>query len=1010
MADDKVTALLRDALGMDDVSDFMSALQALPKEELGGYLQAVLADEATATQIATLMGAAADPAAAVPAAARDASPKFYVKPDLEDDEPFAAGRGKKKGGSKHAPSSERGASSALVGGASVTRSKPSGKAGKEKKSISSLDSLQNALRPGRHPCSCNARRHALIANCLACGKVICEQEGVGPCLFCGSDPDEPTASEHAFPEGSAERAAAEERARVFKNRLLDFDRTSAKRTTVIDDQVDYYASAASDAWLSQAEKEQAARAMQAREDEKERRRKELTLTLDFESQTIVRTRQGDDELGGDTRDADGPCMAPTVGGSGEARTAAAHGAADSKGGGKGGGKGGNKGGGKGVGKGGSRDKLLASEMALRTCSADYVGGEESAEAEATGSGGGMRASDLDLVNPSLTERPLFVSAKAKASRPVDGPKGGEIAGDLHEQAMSQGLQYSVRRVQHDDDNVWLQQILGTAAQRGGGDDRDGDQLRKMAEESQERRRRADNASGRLAAPPTPAQSLNSAAVATTATDDDDDEDVSADGRQFCMSMHQPWASLLVAGIKRVEGRNWPTDHRGRLWIAATAREPTELEIATVEQQCMAHYSGVHAKTEADRYEQVMAMQEQVHSFPAFPTSYPQSALLGCVTVTECLSNAEYTAVHPTGEGNSSEFVFVCTNARTLTVPMRISGQHKIYALPQEIASAARSALRPKGATWDARPTGPPLTTSKASAGGTSRPPPGLSQGPPGLSAGPPGLSAGAAPFTPGGGGGKEAKFDLHGDAARGGDVPRAPAALGLRADRRKGLTVLQDGMVLLRGALDPHVQQAVIDLVREISLSEAGFYTPKTRGGSMHLQMMCLGKHWNPVNGRYEERRSNVDNMPTPALPPALWEIVKSAAETASEACASVPSISPGVCLVNHYTHSGRLGMHQDRSEQADTLRRGSPVVSISIGDACEFGYSDSRPEEVDAALAALGGGDKVKSVRLDSGDVLIFGGPSRMLFHGVNKIFPNHRPKGLVLAPGRLNLTFREL
>ena len=58
---------------------------------------------------------------------------------------------------------------------------------------------------------------------------------------------------------------------------------------------------------------------------------------------------------------------------------------------------------------------------------------------------------------------------------------------------------------------------------------------------------------------------------------------------YCLSMHQPWASLLVAGIKRVEGRPWPTDHRGRLWIASTAREASPLEVATLEQRSHHHH-------------------------------------------------------------------------------------------------------------------------------------------------------------------------------------------------------------------------------------------------------------------------------------------------------------------------------------------------------------------------------------------------------------------------------------
>ena len=87
-------------------------------------------------------------------------------------------------------------------------------------------------------------------------------------------------------------------------------------------------------------------------------------------------------------------------------------------------------------------------------------------------------------------------------------------------------------------------------------------------------------------------------------------------------------------------------------------------------------------------------------------------------------------------------------------------------------------------------------------------------------------------------------FDLYGDASGGGTARAgsgAPAALGLRADRRKRLTVLQDGMVLLRGALDLETQQAVVDMLRDLGRGSAGFYTPRTKGGTMHLQMMCLG-------------------------------------------------------------------------------------------------------------------------------------------------------------------------
>ncbi|XP_039979229.1 activating signal cointegrator 1 isoform X2 [Xiphias gladius] len=88
---------------------------------------------------------------------------------------------------------------------------------------------------------------------------------------------------------------------------------------------------------------------------------------------------------------------------------------------------------------------------------------------------------------------------------------------------------------------------------------------------------------------------------------------------WCLSMHQPWASLLVKGIKRVEGRTWYTSHRGRLWIAAAAKKPTPQEIAEVE----AMYRHIYRKE------------------PMFPKEYPTGCLLGCVNMTDCLSQEQF---------------------------------------------------------------------------------------------------------------------------------------------------------------------------------------------------------------------------------------------------------------------------------------------------------------------------------------------------------------------------------
>ena len=125
---------------------------------------------------------------------------------------------------------------------------------------------------------------------------------------------------------------------------------------------------------------------------------------------------------------------------------------------------------------------------------------------------------------------------------------------------------------------------------------------------------------------------------------------------LCLSMHQPWASLLIAGIKRVEGRSWYTAHRGRLWIAATARNLTPDEIAAVE--------GPYRTT-----------------FPssAFPDHYPTGCLLGCVQLDDCLTRDEYQQRSPSQlfEESDTEFVFLCSVPQQLLLKFPMKGKHKI---------------------------------------------------------------------------------------------------------------------------------------------------------------------------------------------------------------------------------------------------------------------------------------------------------------------------------------------
>ncbi|XP_069021750.1 activating signal cointegrator 1 [Embiotoca jacksoni] len=145
---------------------------------------------------------------------------------------------------------------------------------------------------------------------------------------------------------------------------------------------------------------------------------------------------------------------------------------------------------------------------------------------------------------------------------------------------------------------------------------------------------------------------------------------------WCLSMHQPWASLLVKGIKRVEGRTWYTSHRGRIWVAAAAKKPTPPEIAEVE----AMYRHIYRKE------------------PRFPQEYPTGCLLGCVNMTDCLSQEQFREQFPdTCEESASPFVFICTNPQELLVKFPMKGKHKIWKLESHHHQGAKKGLVPSAA-------------------------------------------------------------------------------------------------------------------------------------------------------------------------------------------------------------------------------------------------------------------------------------------------------------------------
>jgi alkylated DNA repair protein (DNA oxidative demethylase) len=102
------------------------------------------------------------------------------------------------------------------------------------------------------------------------------------------------------------------------------------------------------------------------------------------------------------------------------------------------------------------------------------------------------------------------------------------------------------------------------------------------------------------------------------------------------------------------------------------------------------------------------------------------------------------------------------------------------------------------------------------------------------------------------------------------------------------------------------------------------------------------------------------------------------------------PAFRPDSCHVNRYQSGTKLGLHQDRHE----CDMAQPIVSVSLGLECIF------------LLGGLQRTDTVKRMLLEHGDVIVWGGPSRMRFHGVLPLKPGHHP---LTGPYRYNLTFRK-
>ena len=205
-------------------------------------------------------------------------------------------------------------------------------------------------------------------------------------------------------------------------------------------------------------------------------------------------------------------------------------------------------------------------------------------------------------------------------------------------------------------------------------------------------------------------------------------------------------------------------------------------------------------------------------------------------------------------------------------------------------------------------------------------------------------------------------------------------------DVRPSREAMADGAVLLRGFVKPFEGELIASL-REV-VAQAPFRRMFTPGGhQMSVAMTnCGHAGWvtDPSGYRYDGI-DPVSGKPWPAMPPVFRALAETAASEGG-----FEGFVPDACLINRYAPGARMSLHQDRNENDFD----APIVSVSLGLPATFLFGGPKRA------------DKPQRYRLEHGDVVVWGGPSRLFFHGVAPLADGDHA---MMGRQRINLTFRK-